>query len=46
MTLRPGGAPPLGAVAGLHITALLINLVFAILQCGLGAWHITGYALL
>ncbi len=36
-----------GAVAGLYVLALcLINLVSAVLQCGLGACHTTGYALL
>jgi disulfide bond formation protein DsbB len=49
---RIGAAPPspmltrIGAVAGLYIIALcLINLASAILQCGLGACHTTGYAL-
>ena len=48
-----GATPPspmltrIGAVVGLYIIALcLINLVSAILQCGLGACHTTGYALL
>ena len=37
----------IGAVAGLYVIALcLINLVSAILQCGLGACHTTGYQLL
>lgn len=37
----------IGAAAGLYIVALgVINLVSAILQCGLGACHTTGYALL
>lgn len=37
----------IGTVASLYIIALsLINLVSAILQCGLGACHTTGYALL
>ena len=36
----------IGAIAGLYVIALcLINLVSAILQCGLGACHTTGYAL-
>ncbi len=36
-----------GALAGLYVIALcLINLVSAILQCGLGACHTTGYRLL
>ncbi len=36
-----------GAIAGLYVIALcLINLVSAILQCGLGACHTTGYQLL
>ena len=50
---RLGATPPspvltrTGAVAGLYIIALcIINLVSAILQCGLGACHTTGYALL
>jgi disulfide bond formation protein DsbB len=50
---RLGATPPspiltrIGAGAGLYIIALcLINLVSAILQCGLGACHTTGYALL
>lgn len=37
----------IGTVAGLYVIALcLINLVSAILQCGLSACHTTGYALL
>ena len=37
----------IGTVAGLYLIALcIINLVSAILQCGLGACHTTGYALL
>ena len=50
---RLGLTPPspvltrVGVVAGLYVIALcLINLVSAILQCGLGACHTTGYALL
>ena len=46
-------APPspvltrVGAVAGLYVVALcVINLVSAVLQCGLSACHTTGYALL
>ena len=36
-----------GKVAALYIVTLcLINLVSAILQCGLGACHTTGYSLL
>jgi hypothetical protein len=36
-----------GAGAGLYVILLcIINLVSAILQCGLGACHTTGYALL
>ena len=36
----------IGGIAGLYIIALcIINLVSAILQCGLGACHTTGYAL-
>ena len=36
-----------GAVAGLYVIALcFINLASAILQCGLGACHTTGYRLL
>ena len=44
-------APPsqmltrIGAVAGLYVTALaVINLGSAVLQCGFGACHTTGYA--
>jgi len=37
----------IAAIAGLYVTALCaINLVSAILQCGLGACHTTGYELL
>ena len=37
----------IGDLAGLYVIALcLINLVSVILQCGLGACHTTGYALL
>ncbi len=37
----------IGGIAGLYIIGLgLINLVSAVLQCGLGACHTTGYALL
>jgi hypothetical protein len=37
----------IGDLAGLYVIALcLINLVSAILQCGLGACHTTGYTLL
>lgn len=50
---QTGATPPspvltrIGALAGLYVIALcLINLVSAILQCGLGACHTTGYALL
>ncbi len=50
---RPSVTPPspvltrTGAVAGLYVIALcVINLVSAILQCGLGACHTTGYQLL
>lgn len=46
-------APPsplltrIGSLAGLYLIALcLVNFVSAILQCGLGACHTTGYALL
>ena len=50
---RLDAAPPspaltrVGTVAGLYVIALgVINLVSAVLQCGLGACHTTGYALL
>ena len=37
----------IGELAGVYVIALgLINLVSAVLQCGLGACHTTGYALL
>ena len=37
----------IGTVAGLYVIALcFVNLVSAVLQCGLGACHTTGYALL
>lgn len=49
---RLRAAPPspslrrIGAVAGLFVIALcVVNLVSAVLQCGFGACHTTGYAL-
>ncbi len=46
-TPRSPALTRIGTLAGLYVIALcVVNLVSAIVQCGLGACHTTGYALL